>query len=108
MTAVVGDVRDKHAIVFDDEIAAGTSLVATAEILRQSGVKSIRAGAVHGVLCNQAVSKIAASPVEEVVVTNTVPVPAEKRIDKIQVLSVGPLFGEAIKRIHTGESISSL
>lgn len=108
MTAVVGDVEGKHAIVFDDEIAAGTSLVATADILKQKGVRSIRAGAVHGVLCGKAIEKIAASPVEEVVVTNTVPVPPEKRIDKIRVLSVAPLFGEAIKRIHSGESISSL
>jgi ribose-phosphate pyrophosphokinase len=108
MSAVVGDVKDKHVIVFDDEIAAGTSLVATAEILKEHGVKSIRAGAVHGVLCGDAIAKIAASPVEEVVVTNTVPVPPSKRIDKIRVLSVAPLFGEAIQRIHSGESISSL
>jgi ribose-phosphate pyrophosphokinase len=108
LNAVVGEVEGKHAIVFDDEIAAGTSLVATAEILKEKGVRSIRAGAVHGVLCGKAVHKIAASPVEEVVVTNTVPVPPEKQIDKIRVLSVAPLFGEAIKRIHSGESISSL
>ena len=108
MSAVVGDVKGKHAIVFDDEISAGTSLVATADILIEHGVKSIRAGAVHGVLCGRAVEKIAASPVQEVVVTNTVPVPTEKRIEKIRVLSVAPLFGEAIKRIHSGESISSL
>src|SRR5437773_11686155 len=108
LTAGVGDVEGKHAIVFDDEIAAGSSLVATAEILREKGVRSIRAGAVHGVLCGKAIPKIAASSVEEVVVTNTVPVPPEKQIDKIRVLSVAPLFGEAIKRIHSGESISSL
>ena len=107
-TAVVGDVAGKHAIVFDDEIAAGTSLVATVDILRQKGVRSVRAAAVHGVLCDGAIEKIARSPVEEVVVTNTVPVPPEKRLDKIKVLSVGHLFGEAIKRIHTGDSISSL
>jgi len=105
---VVGEVKNKHALVFDDEIAAGTSLIATATILCEQGVKSIRAGAVHGVLCDQAIAKIAASPVLEVVVTNTVHVPPEKQIDKIRVLSVAPLFGEAIKRIHSGESISSL
>jgi ribose-phosphate pyrophosphokinase len=108
LTAVVGEVKGKHAIIFDDEISAGTSLVATAEILKEKGVLSIRAGAVHGVLCGGAVAKITASSVEEVVVTNTVPVPPEKQTDKIRVLSVAPLFGEAIKRIHSGESISSL
>jgi len=107
-TAVVGEVKGKQAIVFDDEIAAGTSLVATAVILREKGVRSIRACAVHGVLCDEAVARIEASPVAEVVVTNTVPVPPEKRIGKIRVLSVAPLFGEAIKRIHSGDSISSL
>jgi len=106
--AIVGDVRGKRVIVFDDEISAGTSLIATVQILQRHGVQSIRAAAVHGVLCDHAVEKIADSPIEEVVVTNTVPVPPEKRIDRIKVLSVGYLFAEAIKRIHSGESISSL
>lgn len=106
--AVVGDVSGKNVIVFDDEIAGGTSICATVDILRQHGAQRIRAGAVHGVLVGQAVPKLAASPLEEVVVTNTVPIPPEKRIDKLHLLSVAPLFGEAIKRIHTGESISSL
>lgn len=105
---IVGHVEGKHAVIFDDEIATGTSLLATVQILQEHGIRSIRAGAVHGVLCGHAVEKLGASPLEEVVVTNTVPVPPEKRIDKIKVLSVAPLFGEAIKRIHTGESISSL
>ncbi len=107
-TAVVGDVAGKNAIIFDDEIAGGSSLAATAAILKEHGVGSIRAGAVHGVLCGRAIEKISASAVEEVVVTNTVPVPPEKRIEKIRVLSVAALFGEAIRRIHTGESVSSL
>lgn len=107
-TTVVGDVSGKHAIVFDDEIAAGSSMIATAEILLQHGIRSIRAAAVHGVFCGNAVERLAASPIDEIVVTNTVPVPAHKRIDKIRVLSVAPLFGEAIKRIHSGESVSSL
>jgi ribose-phosphate pyrophosphokinase len=106
--AVVGEVEGRHAIVFDDEIAGGTSMAATAEILRSRGVKSIRAGAVHGVLCGDAIGKLSRAGLTEVVVTNTVPVPPEKRIDQLRVLSVAPLFGEAIKRIHTGESVSSL
>lgn len=108
MNTVVGNVAGKHAIIFDDEIATGTSLLATIQILQEHGVRSIRSGAVHGVLCGHAIEKLAASPLEEIVVTNTVPVPPEKRIDKIHVLSVAPLFGEAIKRIHSGESVSSL
>jgi ribose-phosphate pyrophosphokinase len=105
---VVGDVEGKRALVFDDEISAGSSLLATTAILRDRGVVSIRAAAVHGVLCASAVDRIEASSLEQVVVTNTVPVPPEKRRGKIVVLSVAPLFGEAIKRIHSGESVSSL
>jgi ribose-phosphate pyrophosphokinase len=106
--ALVGDVKGKNAIIFDDEIAAGTSLLATVTVLRENGIRDIRACATHGVLCGEAISRIAGSPLEEVVVSNTVPVREEKRIDRITVLSVAPLFGEAIKRIHTGESVSSL
>jgi ribose-phosphate pyrophosphokinase len=83
-------------------------MLATTEILLSRGVVAIRAAAVHGVLCAGAVDRLEASPLEEVVVTNTVPVPPEKRRRKIGVLSVAPLFGEAIKRIHSGESVSSL
>lgn len=107
-STVVGEVNGKHAIVFDDEIATGTSLLASLEILQRMGVRSMRAAAVHGVLCGHAIEKIAASPLEEVIVTNTVAVPPEKHIDKLRVLSVGALFAEAMKRIHSGESISSL
>lgn len=106
--AVVGDVKGKHALIFDDEIAAGTSLMATVQVLEEIGVGAVTAGCAHPVLCSDAVRRIAASPLREVVVTNTVPVRPEKRVPKITVLSVAPLFGEAIKRIHTGESVSSL
>jgi ribose-phosphate pyrophosphokinase len=106
--AVVGEVAGRRAIIFDDEIAAGTSLLATTDILLQKGVRAVRAGAVHGVLCAGAAGRIGASPVQELVVTNTVLIPAEKQIDKLRILSVAPLFGEAIKRIHSGESVSSL
>jgi ribose-phosphate pyrophosphokinase len=106
--AVVGDVKGKHALIFDDEIAAGTSLIATVRVLEEIGVASVTAGCAHPVLCGNAVRHIAESSLREVVVTNTVPVGPEKRIPKINVLSVAGLFGEAIKRIHTGESVSSL
>jgi ribose-phosphate pyrophosphokinase len=106
--AVVGDVQRKNVLIFDDEIAAGTSLMATVNVLREIGVGELRAGCTHGVLCGDAVARIDRSALAEVVVANTVPVREEKRIEKITILSVAPLFGEAIKRIHTGESVSSL
>jgi len=106
--AVVGDVRGKHVIVFDDEISTGGSLIGAVDVLKSAGARDIHVGCTHGVLCGQAIERIAASPIKEVVVTNTVPVPAEKRHPKIKVISVAPLFAEAIKRTHTGQSIDSL
>ena len=106
--AMIGDVRGKDVIIFDDEISRGTSLIATVDAIKDREVKSIRAAYTHGLFCGPAIQFIENSPVEEVVATNTVDVPPEKRIDKITVLSVAPLFAEAIKRTHLGESVSSL
>jgi ribose-phosphate pyrophosphokinase len=106
--AVVGDVKGKHALIFDDEISAATSLIATVQVLEEEGAVAMTGGCAHPVLCGDAIRRIAAAPLREVVVTNTIPVRAEKSIPKITVLSVASLFGEAIKRIHTGESVSSL
>jgi ribose-phosphate pyrophosphokinase len=106
--AMIGDVRGKDVIIFDDEISRGTSLIATVDAIKDRGVKTIRAACTHGLFCGPAIQLIQNSPVIEVVATNTVDVPLEKRTDKITVLSVAPLFAEAIKRIHLGESVSSL
>lgn len=105
---IVGDVKGKKAIVFDDEIATGASLVELVGKLEEVGVKEVYAAAAHGVFCGSAVERIRDCPVREVVVTDTLPLPPEKQIDKIKVVSVAPLFAEAIKRIHTGESVSAL
>ena len=106
--AMIGDVEGKDVIIFDDEISRGTSLIASADAIKDQGVKSIRAACTHGLFCGPAIQLIQDSSVAEVIATNTVDIPPEKRIDKITVLSVAPLFAEAIKRIHLGESISSL
>ena len=105
---IIGDVKGKRAIIFDDEISTGGSLVSTAEVLAGEGVTDIRAGVVHPVLCGDAVERINNSPISEVVVTNTIPVEGAKKIDKIVVLSVAELFAKAIRRIHNGESVSVL
>lgn len=106
--AMIGDVRGKDVIIFDDEISTGTTLVATVDEIKNRRVKSIRAACTHGLFCGPAIKLIQKSPVEEVVATNTVDIPEGKRVGKITVLSVAPLFAEAIKRIHLGESVSSL
>ncbi|MBE9566483.1 MAG: ribose-phosphate pyrophosphokinase [Proteobacteria bacterium] len=106
--AIVGDVKGKRVLYFDDEIARGTSLLETVRLLQGFGVAGIYVGATHGVFTGDAVERIKASPVAKVVVTDTVPLPPERRCEKIVQLSVAPLFGEAIQRIHTGESVSEI
>ncbi len=106
--SVVGEVKGKTILYFDDEIARGSSLLETVTALKSMGVGDIYVGATHGVFSGDAVDRIQASPIKEVVVTNTVPLPPDKRRPKITQLCVAPLFGEAIRRIHTGESVSEI
>lgn len=108
IVGVVGDVEGKQAIIFDDEISTASSLMEVCHALTKHNVASIRAGCAHGVFCGPAIERIRTLPVVEVVTTNTVPLPPENRLDKIKVISVARLFAEAVTRIHTGESVSSL
>lgn len=106
---IIGDVKGKkRAIIFDDEISTGGSIINTAETLWEHGITDIRAGVVHPILCGSAVERIEQSCISEVVVTNTIPVEGAKKIDKITVLSVAEIFAKAINRIHNGESVSDL
>ncbi len=105
---VVGQVEGRDAIIFEDEIAAGSTLMTTVETLEAAGANKIYAGATHGVLCGPAVQRLSGIALERLVVTNTVEVPANKLFPSLRVLSVAPLFAEAIRRIHTGESIGAL
>ncbi len=105
---VVGDVRDRDVVIFDDEIATAGTLVATIDTLRAAGARSIHVAAVHGVLCGPAIERLRDADIQSIVVTNTVHVPQHKRLDKITVLSVAPLLAAAIERIHSGESVGCL
>jgi ribose-phosphate pyrophosphokinase len=105
---VVGDVRGKDAIIFDDEISTGGTLAATARTLKSAGVKKMIMGATHAVLCGNARDNLTASGVQRFVVTDTVRIGNAKQMDSIKVISVAPLIAEAIKRIHTGESVGAL
>jgi len=105
---VVGDVKGKDAIIFDDEISTGGTMITSVETLEKAGVKRIFIGATHPVLSGPAVHNLKDLPVEEIVVTDTVQVPGKKKMEHLKVLSVGPLLAEAIKRIHTGESVGAL
>jgi ribose-phosphate pyrophosphokinase len=105
---VIGDVRGKRAVIVDDEIDTAGTLTEIVRALQRENVSEIYACASHGVLSGPAVDLIRDSPLLEVVLTDSIPLPAHKRIPKITTLSVAPLFGEAIKRIHRGESVGAL
>jgi ribose-phosphate pyrophosphokinase len=105
---VIGEVRGRRAIIVDDEIDTAGTLMEVTRALQREGVDEIYACATHGILSDPAVDRIANSGIREVVVTDTVTLPPRNRIPQIQTLSVAPLIGEAIRRIHLGESVGAL
>ena len=105
---VIGDVRARQAIIVDDEIDTAGTLVEIVRALEREGVAEIFACATHGVLSEPAVERLADVPVREIVLTDTIPLPPHKRLPRITTISVAPLFAEAIRRIHQGESVGAL
>lgn len=105
---ILGEVAGKDAILVDDLVATGGSLLEAAHALKKAGVKKIYAAVVHGVLSGDAVKNVEKSILEELIITDTIPFDDLKKHPKIKVLSVAPLLAEAIKRIHREESISCL
>jgi ribose-phosphate pyrophosphokinase len=105
---VIGEVEGKTALVFDDEIVTGGSIVNAAKALYEQGVKDVFCCVTHPVLSKDGSEVMAKSKFSEVVVTDTIPMPPEKRNGKFTVLSVAPLLGEAIYRIHKGQSVGDL
>lgn len=107
-TNVIGDVKDKTALIFDDEVDTAGTIMETVEVLKKFGAKDIYVGCTHGVLSGPAIERLEKSKIKELVTTNTIPLPKEKQIKKIVVVSIAELFGEAIKRIHEETSIGEL
>jgi ribose-phosphate pyrophosphokinase len=105
---VIGDVEDKIALTVDDEIDTGGSLINAVSILLERGAKEVYACCTHPIFSSPAIQRIASCPVKEVIVTDTVPITSDKRLDKITVLPIAPLLGEAIHRIHSGQSIGAM
>lgn len=108
MMHLIGDVRGKDAIVIDDMIDTAGTLVQAVTALEREGARRIIAGGVHAVLSGPAVERLKAAPLEEIVVTNSIPLTPDKRLPMMTVLTVAPLLGEAIRRIHDEESVSTL
>lgn len=107
-STVIGDVRGKQAILFDEEVDRGSTFVQAVEMLVAHGADEVYGACTHAVLSGNARERLSNAPLKELVVTSTVPVPAEKRWDGLVVLSIAPLLGECIKRIHRGQSVSAL
>jgi len=108
MLNVIGDVVGKTALIVDDEIDTAASLVGVGTALIEQGSREVYACCTHALFSGAAIQRISISPVKEVVVTDTYPIPSEKRIDKITVLPIAPLLGEAIRRIHSGQSVGAM
>ncbi|MCM8819345.1 MAG: ribose-phosphate pyrophosphokinase [Candidatus Omnitrophica bacterium] len=105
---ILGEIKGKNVILVDDIISTGSSLVEAAKALREAGAEKIYAAVTHGVLSDNAVEKLENSFIDLLVITNSINLPKEKQSKKIEVVSVGKLFAEAIKRIHFEKSISVL
>jgi len=105
---IIGEVEGMRALTIDDEIDTAGSLVGAVNTLLEHGATEVYACCTHPIFSGPAIERIAKSPVKEVVVTDTIPVDKKKRLDKITVLPIAPLLGEAIRRIHTGLSIGAM
>ena len=108
MVGLIGDVQGKHALIVDDEIASGGTMIEAARYLHAHGVVGVEAAIVHPVLSGQAVERIDESSIQRLVVTNTLPVGPEKHSPKLEYVSVAALLARAIRAIHEGDSVSSL
>jgi ribose-phosphate pyrophosphokinase len=104
----VGRVKGRTCIIVDDMIDTGSTIVNAAEALFEQGATQVIVTATHGVLSGPAVDSLKNSRISEVIVTNTLPIPAEKRFDKLTVLSIAPLIARAINEVFSDGSVTSL
>ena len=105
---IIGSVEGRNVVIVDDLVSTGGSLVEAVKALKDAGALDIYAVIVHPILAGPAVERIAQSPIKELIVSNSIPLPPEKKIEKITQISVASLLAEAIFRIHRNESVSSL
>jgi ribose-phosphate pyrophosphokinase len=101
-------VANRVALMFDDMISTASSICGAASRLHEAGARAIFVAATHGVLAGEALQKLEAAPIDKVILTDTIPISPAQRIPKIEIRTVAPLLGEAIKRIHHDESISAI
>jgi ribose-phosphate pyrophosphokinase len=105
---IIGDIKGKNCILMDDMIDTAGTITNAANALKDLGAASVKACATHAVLSGPAIERIEASAIEELVLLNTLPIAEEKQIEKMEIVSVAPIFAEAIKRVYTNGPISEL
>jgi ribose-phosphate pyrophosphokinase len=105
---LIGDLNGMDVLIIDDMIDTAGTTVNAAEAALKQGAKSVTAVATHGVLSGPAMERLSESNIKKIIVTDTIAIPKEKHIEKMKIVSVGNVFGEAVNRIHNGESVSAL
>jgi ribose-phosphate pyrophosphokinase len=105
---VIGDVKDKAVIIIDDIIDTAGTICAASRVMLEKGAREVYACCTHPVMSGPAIQRLSEAPIKEIVVTNTIPTPADKKLPNMTVLSIAPLVGEAIVRIHEDLSVSKL
>tara|TARA_Y100001935_G_C17260562_1_gene486136 strand:- start:438 stop:1370 length:933 start_codon:yes stop_codon:yes gene_type:complete len=105
---MIGNLESKNVIILDDMIDTAGSMIKACETAMENGANSVISVATHGLFSDDAINKIMKSSIEKVIVANTVQLPKEKQFKKLEIISVAPLFANAIKNIHSGESVSAL
>ncbi len=105
---LIGDVEGKDCLLVDDMIDTGSTLTEAADLLITSGAKSVRAAAVHPVLSGSGVERLHRSRIDELITTDTIPLPVEKQIEKVTVVSMASLLAKAIRHVHVGKSLSNV
>ena len=103
-----GSLEGRVAIIFDDMISTAGTVVGAAHVAKCAGAREVYICATHPVLCGPAIERLRDAPVRQIIVTDSIPLPPNKQLPNIKVLSVAPLLADAIKRIHMHESISKL
>jgi len=105
---VIGDIDLEHVLLIDDMIDTGGTIAQAAELIKSRGVETITAVATHGLFSGDCIRRLTDSPIDKVIVTNSLAIPEERTFPKLEIISAAPMLAEAIKRIHYEESISSL
>jgi ribose-phosphate pyrophosphokinase len=105
---VIGDVQGKDVIIVDDEVSTAGSVAQAVNIVREYGARDVYLSFVHAVLVGPAIARLAALNLKQIVTTNTIPIPPEKMLPNMTILSVAPLLGEVIRRAHEGRSVGEM